>query len=86
MTKPYAVYAGLSFFVVPADTTEDARAKALEVTGLTTKPYLARDWNIRPATPEEVNRYAAMADAKGKSRPTAASAKNPPKSVKGRLL
>lgn len=83
--KPYAVYAGTSFFVVPASTTAEARKLALEVTGFKHKPYLARDWNIRPATQEEVDRYAAMADAKGKSRSTAATAKNPPRSTRERL-
>lgn len=80
--KDWAVYAPGVFVVVPADTSDEARAKVLELTGFASKPYLARDWNIHEASTEEAERYTAMALNRGRSRPTAAIVKNPPRGWK----
>jgi hypothetical protein len=65
MAKHYAVYAGLSFTVIVANSIDDARWHALINYGLERKPWLAKDWKIHRATPDERRRALTMMDNDG---------------------
>jgi hypothetical protein len=60
MARPYAIYAGLSFSIITATSIEDARWHMLINMNLDRKPWLAKDWKIHPATPEENRRWIAQ--------------------------
>jgi hypothetical protein len=60
--KPWIVLAPLTQMMVKAPDEDAARQKALVMAGYGSKPYLARDWVIRPATEAEVTKYATWVD------------------------
>jgi hypothetical protein len=64
-TGRWLIRAGLSTILVWAATAEDAQRVALTETGFWAKPWVARDWIIRPATDDEVREFEAR---KGRDR------------------
>jgi hypothetical protein len=68
----WIIFAGTSVTIERADTSEEARKKLLASlpSHQRHKPWLADRWTVRPATEEEVRRYAAFADAKRPAEPT----------------
>ena len=61
----WLVKALLNYFLVEAGSVDQARAKALKDLGYEHKPYVGREWEIRPATDEDKTLYVAF------PRPTA---------------
>lgn len=82
----YAVFMGAgNWMVVPAEDADKAQERALQELGFPCKTYLARDWNIRPATDEEVDLYARLVDTQPRQSMTA-KAKRPSRSVRRKLV
>jgi hypothetical protein len=48
--------------LVSASTPELAKLKVLRDAGLGSKPYLMRDWLVRPASPDEILHLSVWAD------------------------
>lgn len=81
----WIVIAPLAILVVPALDRDDAIRQMLDNAGLSGRTWLARDWEVRPATEDESRAYSAFSDAHRRSQKTAATAKNPRKPTAERL-
>jgi hypothetical protein len=87
MREHWIAYMGYSVALVEnCESRSQAVWELLTRFDLENKPYLAKEWNVRPATPDEVRLYAAQADGQRPSQPTARVVKQPRKSTQERLL
>jgi hypothetical protein len=86
--RNWLVIAPLQTVIVPATDEDEAKRKVLAASphGLSNKIYLARDWTVREATAEEIERYTVWADNWRPSQPTWKTTKNPRKPTQERLV
>lgn len=86
--RTYIVFAGLSVAVFKATSPENAIELMLEDFGYSQRPWIARDWVARPATPDDIARYSAQAAAYRPSQPTARQAHDTrtPEAIQARLV
>lgn len=62
----WLVFTPVHVAAVFAENADAARTKALRELNLQAKPWLGRNWNIRLAKPEELDRHLRQTTSRGK--------------------